>query len=106
MQGGRRGRAHVHEPLDPVRAQAFRRDRSHAPQRVDRQVLEERLHAFGAMTVRPSGLRQPEAILARNLLGATPADAVRPVCSRMASFIRLATSTPSGSPQPFSVTSR
>ena len=35
----------------------------------------------GAITVRPSGLRQPEAILARNLFGATPADAVRPVCS-------------------------
>ena len=30
----------------------------------------------GEMTVRPSGFFQPEAILARNLLGATPADAV------------------------------
>ena len=31
----------------------------------------------GAMTVSPSGFCQPEAILARNLFGATPADAVR-----------------------------
>ena len=60
----------------------------------------------GAMTVRPSGFLQPDAILARNLFGATPADAVRPVSSRMRSFSRRATSTPSGSPQAFSVTSR
>ena len=33
----------------------------------------------GAITVRPSGLRQADAIFARNLLGATPAEAVRPV---------------------------
>ena len=33
----------------------------------------------GAITVRPSGFCQPDAILARNLFGATPADAVRPV---------------------------
>ena len=33
----------------------------------------------GAITVRPSGFFQPEAIFARNLFGATPADAVRPV---------------------------
>ena len=31
------------------------------------------------MTVRPSGLRHADAIFARNLFGATPADAVRPV---------------------------
>ena len=31
------------------------------------------------MTVRPSGFFQPDAIFARNLFGATPADAVRPV---------------------------
>ncbi len=40
------------------------------------------------MTKRPSGLRQSEAILARNLLGATPAEAVRlsssRICWRMA----------------------
>ena len=32
----------------------------------------------GLMTVRPSGFFQPDAIFARNLFGATPADAVRP----------------------------
>ena len=36
------------------------------------------------MTVRPSGFFQPEAILARNLFGATPADAVSRVSSRIA----------------------
>ena len=38
----------------------------------------------GAMTVSPSGFCQPDAIFARNLLGATPADAVSPVASRIA----------------------
>ncbi len=60
----------------------------------------------GAITVRPSGFFQPEAILARNLFGATPAEAVRRVSSRMRSFRRRATVTPSGSPHAFSVTSR
>ncbi len=58
------------------------------------------------MTVRPSGLRQAEAIFARNLFGATPADAVKPVRSWMVALIRLATFMPSGSCQAFSVTSR
>ena len=43
------------------------------------------------MTVRPSGFFQPDAIFARNLFGATPADAVRPVASRMRAFSRCAT---------------
>ena len=33
----------------------------------------------GLITVRPSGFFQPDAIFARNLFGATPADAVSPV---------------------------
>ena len=37
----------------------------------------------GLITVSPSGFFQPDAIFARNLFGATPADAVRPVSSRM-----------------------
>src|SRR5438552_1794032 len=37
----------------------------------------------GAITVSPSGFCQPEAIFARNLFGATPADAVRFSCSRI-----------------------
>src|SRR6185295_13559586 len=45
----------------------------------------------GAMTVRPSGFFQPDAIFARNLFGATPADAVSPVASRIAAFRRWAT---------------
>ena len=60
----------------------------------------------GATTVRPSGFFHPDAIFARNLFGATPADAVSCVVSRMAVFSRRATFTPSGSCQAFSVTSR
>ena len=60
----------------------------------------------GEMTVNPSGLFQPEAIFARNLFGATPADAVSAVASRILAFSLRATSTPSGSPHAFSVTSR
>jgi hypothetical protein len=45
----------------------------------------------GEITVRPSGLRQPEAIFARNLFGATPADAVHAVCSRMRRLSSFAT---------------
>ena len=60
----------------------------------------------GLITVRPSGFFQPDAIFARNLLGATPADAVSPVSSRMRVFSRLATVIPSVSPHAFSVTSR
>ena len=60
----------------------------------------------GAMTVRPSGFFQPEAIFARNLFGATPAEAVSCVSSRIRAFRRRATATPRGSPQAFSVTSR
>ena len=46
------------------------------------------------------------AIFARNLFGATPADAVRPVSSWIFFFSRFATTLASGSPQRFSVTSR
>ena len=60
----------------------------------------------GATTVSPSGLRHADAILARNLLGAAPAEAVRPVFSRMPALSRLATVVASGSSQAFSVTSR
>ena len=60
----------------------------------------------GAITVRPSGFFQPEAILARNLFGATPAEIVSCVASRTCCLSRRATFTPSGSSQAFSVTSR
>ena len=49
------------------------------------------LTSSGWITKRPSGLRQSEAIFARNLLGATPADAVRCSSSRMAWRMALAT---------------
>ena len=60
----------------------------------------------GLITVRPSGFFHPDAIFARNLFGATPADAVRPVSARMRAFSRRATAVASGSPHAFSVTSR
>ena len=60
----------------------------------------------GAITVRPSGFFQADAIFARNLFGATPADAVSPVAFRISVFSRCATAVPSASPHAFSVTSR
>src|SRR5437763_61605 len=44
------------------------------------------------MTKQPSGLRQSEAILARNLFGATPADAVKFVSARISRRITSAVS--------------
>ena len=44
--------------------------------------------------------------MARNLFGATPAEAVRPVSSRICSFRRLATVVANGSAHAFSVTSK
>ena len=60
----------------------------------------------GAITVRPSGFFHADAIFARNLFGATPADAVRPVAFLISAFSRCATDRPSVSPHAFSVTSR
>src|SRR5687768_4054778 len=60
----------------------------------------------GAITVNPSGFFHADAIFARNLFGATPADAVSPVAPRISDLILSATVRPSVSPQEFSVTSR
>ncbi len=60
----------------------------------------------GAITVSPSGLCHPDAILARNLFGATPAEAVSPVFARISSLSLRATVMPSVSPHTFSVTSK
>ena len=60
----------------------------------------------GAMTVSPSGFCQPEAIFARNLFGATPAEAVSWSSSLICCLMRSATFIARGSPHRFSVTSR
>ncbi|CFW89275.1 Uncharacterised protein [Bordetella pertussis] len=60
----------------------------------------------GLITNRPSGLFQSEAILARNLLGATPAEAVRPVSSRIWRRMICATSVAEARPSLLHVTSR
>jgi hypothetical protein len=60
----------------------------------------------GWMTKRPSGLRQSEAILARNLLGATPAEAARWSSSRISLRMALATLVAVGRLHLFSETSR
>src|SRR5439155_12071052 len=60
----------------------------------------------GWITKSPSGFRQSEASLARNLFGATPADAVRLSSWRICSRIALATRVAVGKPVLFSVTSR
>ena len=54
----------------------------------------------------PSGFRQSDASFAKNLLGATPAEAVRFNSCRICSRIVRATSVAVGKPVLFSVTSR
>jgi len=58
------------------------------------------------MTKSPSGLRQSEASLAKNLFGATPAEAVRLNSSRICCRIVRATRVAVAKPVLFSVTSR
>ena len=60
----------------------------------------------GRITNRPSGFFQSEAILARNLLGATPAEAVSPVSARISARITFAVSVADVSPVFSTVTSR
>ena len=60
----------------------------------------------GLITKSPSGFFQSDAIFARNLLGATPADAVRSVSSRISRRIILPVSVAVGSPVSSCVTSR
>src|SRR5712692_720443 len=60
----------------------------------------------GLMTKSPSGLRQSEASFERNLLGATPAEAVRFNSWRICSRIVRATSVAVGKPVLLSVTSK
>src|SRR5215471_5784262 len=58
------------------------------------------------MMKRPSGLCQSEASFARNLFGATPADAVRFNSSRICFRMAIATRVAVGRPALFSLTSR
>ena len=60
----------------------------------------------GRITNWPSGLRQSDAILARNLFGAIPADAVSCVSSRIAARIASAVAVADASPVRVTVTSR
>src|SRR5260370_1702399 len=60
----------------------------------------------GVTTNWPLGLRWSEASLARNLLYEIPADAVRPVSSKMRARISAAVADAVGMPRRFSVTSR
>jgi hypothetical protein len=60
----------------------------------------------GWITNSPSGLRQSEASFAKNLLVATPAEAVRFSSWRICSRMVRATSVAVGKPVLFSVTSR
>jgi hypothetical protein len=62
--------------------------------------------ASGCMTKSPSGFFQSEAIFARNLFGATPADAVKLSSERICSRIVRATCVGVGKPVLFSETSR
>ena len=60
----------------------------------------------GRMTNSPSGLFQSDAIFARNLLGATPADAVNASSSRICARMVCATSVALARPSLLMVTSR
>ena len=60
----------------------------------------------GRITHRPSGLFQSEAILARNLFGATPAEAVSAVTWRIFARIASATAVALARPDFGAVTSR
>ena len=60
----------------------------------------------GVITARPSGFLRSEAILARNLLKETPADAVSPVVLRISALIAFAIATAGIGPPVGSVTSR
>jgi hypothetical protein len=71
------GGADVDQRSIPARA-ASSPSPADAPQRVDRQLLQERLDRVRADHGQAVGFFQPDAIFARNLLGATPADEVRP----------------------------
>ena len=69
--------AHVDEPVDAARRAAVRAVTGPTPHNASTgSFCRKRSIRSGAMTVRPSGFFQPDAIFARNLLGATPADAV------------------------------
>ena len=63
------GRPHVDEPFDAALARAAARSRAHAPQRVDRQLSAGNDSTrSGAITVRPSGLRQRRRDLREELV--------------------------------------
>ena len=76
---------------EPFHLGAGRRDQSHE---TCRRAAFRRKPApiLGVMTNKPSGLRWLEAILARNLLYETPADAVSPVSARIRARISSAIS--------------
>ena len=86
------GGAHVHQLLDAARAQLARGHRARRP--TARRPAAPAGSARRARARSPSGRRasaSPDAILARNLFGATPADAVSPVAARISSLSRRAT---------------
>ena len=60
----------------------------------------------GSITVSPSGLFMSEASLARNLFGATPTEAVRPVSEAMRCLRRMPISVAGPSSRMLPVTSR
>ena len=86
--------------------QLLSRNFADARQASDRQWQEKRIYVLGLVTKSPSGLRQSEASFAKNLLGATPAEAVRFNSWRICSRIVRATRVAVGKPVLFSVTSR
>ena len=98
--------AHVDQPFDAVRAQLSGGDRPDAPQRVDRQLLQERFDALRAddrqaVRLLPAGGDLRQKLVRRDAGRRRQAGVVA-----NALFSRRATAVASVSPQAFSVTSR
>jgi len=77
---------------DPYPLENFFRGLAHAPQLGDGRFSRKEPTSSGLISTRPSGFFQSEAILARNLLGAIPAEAVSPVRVRIFFLIARAIS--------------
>ena len=73
---------HLPDRRDPARVQLARGDLADAPQRLDRQRMQERELASGGTTSSPSGFATPDATLARNFVRATPTVIGSPTFSR------------------------
>ena len=93
-QHRRIGGAHVDEPLDAALAQPLRGHRADAPQRVDRQLLQELLDALGRDHRQAVGLLPRRRDLREELVRRDAGRRGSPVASRISALSRCATDSP------------